>query len=367
MPDQKDKDLPGWQGEVHHVNPSAYRKNSPVVNIPTIAAQRKHPALLHEALIMSKSPRPKPSHHASTVVELSDGEFMAAWFGGAFEGKPDVGIWTSTWRRGADSWSPPAEVVKPLGAPTWNPVLFKHDASGELLLFYKVGQKPLSWKGFLKRSSDDGKTWGPPEELGPGIVGPAKNKPIELEDGTILSGSSDEGGRDGKEWTTWVEESRDKGRTWSRIGPIELEGRIIQPSLFRGKSGDVRMVIRTRKRFMALAKGNSAGHGWSNPTLTDIPCPNSGIDAVALRDGRILLVYNHSFKRGVAGRSVLSVALSHDDGETWKRVLTLEDTGSRVVEFSYPAVIQARNGEVLVSYTWGRQNIKVVLLDPKKL
>lgn len=366
VPETRDRDLIGWQGEVHHVDPSAVPKKSPVHNIQTVAGKQNHPALKFEALVMADK-RPRPSHHASTIVELSPGSFMASWFGGTFEGKPDVGIWVSRWSVGEGAWSEAKEVVAPHGVPTWNPVLFKRPSNGELLLFYKIGKHPSNWKGYLKRSSDDGQTWGEQEYLGKGIVGPAKNKPVELADGTLLAGTSDEGGSDGKYWTTWVEESKDGGRTWTRIGPIEMEGKIIQPALFFDSEGKLRMVIRSRKRYMALAKGDESGHGWGEASLTDIPCPNSGLDAVNLKDGRILLVYNHSFKRGLAGRSILAVALSADDGVTWKRALTLEDTGGKVVEFSYPAVIQASNGDVLISYTWGRQNIKTVLLDPSKL
>jgi len=229
--------------------------------------------------------------------------------------------------------------VQPHGVPTWNPVLFKtHD--GQVLLFYKVGRSPASWRGFVKRSMDNGTTWGAPELLPPGIVGPARSKPLELDDGTMLCPTSEEKGLNGKEWSCWVEESKDAGISWKRYGPIEMDGRIIQPSLFLNKDKNVHMVIRSRKRYMATSSSDRFGHEWSRPRLTAIPCPNSGLDVVRLADGRILLVYNHSFKHGVGGRGILAVALSYDDGATWDKVLSLEDSGGRVFEYSYPAVIQ---------------------------
>ena len=93
-------------------------------------------------------------------------------------------------------------------------------------------------------------------------------------------------------------------------------------------------------------------------TLTTLPNPNSGIDAVTMQDGRQLLVYNPT----THGRSPLKVAVS-GDGKEWKDVLTLEDEPGK--EFSYPAVIQAKDGTVHVVYTWKRQKIRHAVVDPR--
>ena len=98
------------------------------------------------------------------------------------------------------------------------------------------------------------------------------------------------------------------------------------------------------------------GATWSPPAPTALPNPNSGIDAVTLRDGRHVLAYNPVTE----GRGALALALS-DDGRTWARILTLED--EKGAEFSYPAVIESRDGRIHVAYTWKRRRIRHVVID----
>ena len=351
-------DLIGWQGETHvsqeNLDPTSQE------GLHSIDSS-KFNALKSQTLIMGTR-RPKPSHHASTIAEVSEGVFIASWFGGAFEGKPDVGIYAARFENG--KWGAPSLLVPPENrVPTWNPVLFV-TRKGEVLLFYKVGRTPATWRGFLLRSSDQGMTWSAPEALPDGILGPIKNKPIQLLDGTILSPSSVEKGPRGKEWEVYMESTSDDGYTWHRHGPIQLEGRIIQPSLFLDADDRVRALIRSRKHYMAAALGDSTGRVWGPAKLTGVPCPNTGLDAVKLRDGRVLMVYNHSFKSGLAGRGVLALAISDDDGVTWHTVTRLEDSGGRVLEYSYPAIIQASDLSVHITYTWRRHNIKHVVIDP---
>ena len=67
-------------------------------------------------------------------------------------------------------------------------------------------------------------------------------------------------------------------------------------------------------------------------TLTDLPNPNAGTDAVTLRDGRQLLAYNHTTK----GRTPLNLAVS-TNGIKWTLVLTLEDQpGEYLLSRNYP-------------------------------
>jgi predicted neuraminidase len=324
-------------------------------------------------LIYSLDNKPTPECHASTLVELSDG-IMAAWFGGKHERNVDVGIWISVNKKG--QWSHPVQVANgfvndTLRYPCWNPVLFK-PSRGPLMLFYKVGPSPSEWWGMLMTSGDEGKSWSYPRRLGKhnvigDLLGPVKNKPIELADGTLLCPSSSEVEVNDKDkWRVHFEFTKDLGHTWEVVGPINdgIEFNAIQPSILT-YDGKLQILCRTQQGTIAQSWSHDNGKTWSAMKATSLPNPNAGTDAVTLKDGRQLLVYNHTMTKGEfpSGRNMLNVAISKD-GVQWNPILTLERNEG---EYSYPAVIQAADGKVHISYTYLRKSIKHVVIDPSKL
>ena len=330
--------------------------------LAAVSGVAAEPGLVRSEFIFEKNP--VPSCHATTIVEAKDGALVAAWFAGEAEGKPDVSIWMA--RQVDGKWSAPvkvAEGTQPDGKrfPCWNPVLFQ-PKEGPLQLYYKIGPNPVEWWGMLRLSEDNGKTWGEARRLPEGILGPIKNKPVQLKDGTILSGSSAEGFKVGPSWQIHFERSRDNGATWEKIaveqpanGPAS-----IQPSILFLKDGGLMAIGRTKNAKLFFTVSNDQGTTWSKVDLTDLPNPNSGTDAVTLKDGRHLLIYNHTAK----GRSPLNLAVSKDD-ITREAALVLEDEPK--AEFSYPAIIQTSDGLVHVTYTWKRKLVKHVVIDPAKL
>src|ERR1700753_1164893 len=159
---------------------------------------------------------PFPSAHASTIVELRNGDLLAAWFGGTHENAADVAIWAS--RRTAGRWSTPFELVREPNIACWNPVLF-HSADDRLWLYYKFGPNARTWTGARLVSTDEARTWSQPEPLPAGLLGPLKDKPLVLPDGTIISGTSVESY---SSWAAWIDRSIDNGMTWTKIGPITV-------------------------------------------------------------------------------------------------------------------------------------------------
>ncbi len=325
-------------------------------------------------LIFQPGSVPFASSHASTIVELKGGMLMAAWFGGTGEGYPDVAIWGSRTDSGQSAWAAPVELAREAAVPCWNPVLF-HTKDGRLWLYYKFGPSPSTWTAARKYSDDEGKTWSPVEHLPAGLIGPVRAKPLVLPDGTIVSGSSTEAYHS---WAAWIERSTDNGKTWTRTGPIvppadvikpgsgdetahvpgsrewnETTG-IIQPSVVSLGGTHLRFYARSTANISRITVADSFDNGvtWTGARPIALPNPNSGIDAVALKDGRVVLVFNNT----TTGRTPLNLAVS-EDGEHFKVFDTLEDAPG---EYSYPAMIQGSNGDLYITYTWDRKSIRFV-------
>ena len=182
-----------------------------------------------------------------------------------------------------------------------------------------------------------------------------------LDDGTLLCPSSQESF---DAWACYMEITDKSVKSWQRSSPItdpENSRGIIQPAIFLTKDGNIKMLARSFKQgYIYTATSTDKGCSFSNATPTTLPNPNSAIDAIKLLDGRVLLVYNHSKKK----RFPINIAISDDDGKTWKMKLSLENKRG---EYSYPSVIQSKDGLVHITYTWKRKKIKHLVIDPKLL
>ena len=332
----------------------------------------KTPVIVRSEFIFDQAPF--PSAHASTIAETGD-TIAAAWFGGTAEGHPDVGIWLS--RYDGVRWSAPVEVasgVQPDGKryPCWNPVLFQ-PSNGPLLLFYKVGPNPREWWGIVRTSTDHGRSWSEAIKLPDGILGPIRAKPVELPDGALIAGSSTEhagwvvhierfsdltinGAPSAME--KWSPESLSSAGRWQKTGLLNDPNKFgaIQPTILVHSPTQLQILCRTQQGIIAEAWSEDAGCTWSRMSATHLPNPNAGIDATKLSDGRFLLVYNPTAQ----GREKLELAISAD-GKMWRSVIVLENSPG---EYSYPAQIQTSDGLVHITYTWNRERIKHVVIDP---
>lgn len=308
---------------------------------------------------------PFPECHAATIAETPEG-LIVAWFGGMKERYKDVCIYIS--RQVNGKWTEPEKVADgkmndTLTYACWNPVLYRHP-DGQLVLFYKVGPNVAGWKGFAKYSLDNGKTWSATITLPEGYLGPIKNKPI-LIDNQVFCPSSTEGNG----WKVHFEVVSYDGQHFSKIGPINdgKEWQTIQPSILTYPDGSLQVLCRTKNCAIAESWSTDRGKTWSPFKATALPNNNSGTDAVTLSDGRQLLVYNHVKPKDgetKGGRTPLNVAVSKD-GKKWFASLVLED--SPISQYSYPSVIQSKDGMVHIVYTWRRERVRYVKIDPSKL
>ena len=344
--------------------------------------------------------------HASTVAVMPNGDILCAWFGGTTEGADDVAIWLAI--RHEEQWSKPHELIRVLDVPTWNPVLFLPDSARlyaeskveetdvppRLLLYYRVGKKITAWRSFVIESLDGGQTWSEPQALPEDILGPIKNKPITLSDGTWLSGSSVE---TDDEWYCRIERSEDEGRTWSGVSlklPEHPKG-IIQPTVWESKPGHVHALMRSRG-VGQIVRSDSADGGltWTMPYLTGLPNNNSGLDVTKLiaspgdpgyDEGYapLALAYNPV----TSGRTPLVISVSYDNGVTWTDQLTIAEASEAVIneakqqlslsadgltkvdipgEYSYPAIISTADG-IAITYTYDRKHIHFARLSLEHL
>ena len=315
-----------------------------------------------------------PECHSASIVETKKGDLVATYFGGTKERNPDVCIWVSRKPKGSKDWTKPQLVADGVGIVNgnqlssdpgqreacWNPVLFE-TPTGELQLYFKIGPNVAGWKGWRVISKDGGKTWSKREKLPDDIYGPIKNKPV-LIGNRLIAPTSDE--RDG--WKVYFELSDDMGKTWRRTAFVEADDGVkaIQPTIIQLPDGRLEALCRTRSRHIGVTYSNDNGETWSKLQLIETPNNNSGIDAVRLQDGRYSLVCNDypiEPTKEKGARTPLSVLLS-DDGVTWQHFATLED--SPILQYSYPSIIQSRDGHLHIVYTWRRQRVKHVELVP---
>ena len=308
--------------------------------------------------------------HASNLVETPEG-LICAFFRGTREGENDVGIYLTRNVKG-DSVTNSRRIADGNGKPCWNPVLFQVEPR-QLLLWFQVGifQK---WTGMMKRSTDNGKTWSEADPLPDRFLGPIRNKPILLPDGRLLCPSSTEV----PDWRIHFELYDDAYGSWQKIEVHHQDGfDSIQPTLLLWPDGHIQALCRTCNGVIATCRSTDGGWTWTPLVDAGLPNPNSAIDAIMLRDGRALLVYNHAglyehqrrlrSMKPSGPRTPLNVAIS-EDGKSWQQIATLEDDRTpsemgRPPEFSYPSVIQTQDGKVHVTYTWRRQRIAHKIIE----
>ena len=332
----------------------------------TVTLPTRSPAVITDEFLYTKASFPEC--HSSTIAETAEGDLVATYFGGTKERNPDVCIWVQRKEKGTDTWTAPQMVADGVLSDTlrkacWNPVVYQLPG-GDLRIYFKIGKNVADWTGWQVSSTDGGRSWSPRTQLQDGFLGPVKNKPVMNEGRLIAPASVEKGG-----WRLYFEYSDDKGLSWQKTDFVEADSGVlaIQPAILVLPDGRLQAVARTRNRHIVTTYSDDNGETWSRLQLIETPNNNSGIDALTLRDGRYAMICNDwPLEPGIVKgpRTPLSLLLS-DDGLNWRRVLTVED--SPVSQYSYPSMIQTEDGNIHLIYTWRRQRIKHVVIDPSKL
>ncbi len=365
----------------------------------------------HERLIF---PLQAKHVHSSSVVECPNGDLMCAWFSGSGERvTPDVEIRGARLKRGDAAWSDVFPMADTPNLPDHNPVLFITPQQ-ELWLFWIVVPADRWEDSLLRvRMARDYMSDGPPKwywqdllllkpgdrfakEMAKGFDQLRRTLPAHDPRQRMIAAyaarlrrQSRDKSRRQRGWMTrchlvvlpsgrillplysdgflacLMAISDDQGKSWRASAPIIGAG-LNQPSVVRRRDGTLLAYMREEedlKHRVLLSESHDDGETWSLAVSTDLPNPNSSLEALVLRDGRWVLVYNDS----EVDRHTLLLALSDDEGHTWLWRRHLENTpGGR---FHYPSIIQTRDGRINLTYTYQPgprtgKSIKHVTLDP---
>jgi predicted neuraminidase len=331
-------------------------------------------------------PLEKWHNHSSSVVELPNGDLLVCWFHGSGERTADdTLIRGARWNRSTRKWTEPFLMADTPGFPETNPVLFI-DSHQRLFFFwpliiahrwetalmkyristdYQQPNGPPNWQfqdnivlvpkniGALTRA------WAGSDERGARWIAHAEDEyysrmgwftrthPLELPSGRILVPMYSDGFSFGI-----MAISDDAGRTWSASEPIVGAGSI-QPSVVRKKDGTLVAYLRDngpppKRAHMSVSKDD--GVSWTPARDSDLPNPGTSLEAILLRNGNWIMIYNDLEN----GRYSLVAAISDDEGATWKWKRHLDGNPAVKInsQYHYPSAIQARDGSIHATYSY---------------
>lgn len=313
--------------------------------------------------------------HTPSIIEGQNGVLLAGWSSNGPHGDEDPTNYIEIVRSldGGATWSRPNAATPPSAV---NPV-FLRAANGDPVLFYMFNHSPRQDDGSIvfRRTRDNGLTWSEPTAVDIGAtVAIMVNNGITLPDGSWMISLHYDHAQQGEhfsvdnaDYVACVAVSRDEGRTWTRHDAARIPNEshnpndkswAVEPSLALTRDGLLRMVIRTRNGWLYQTTSRDLGHTWEPVAKMGYSNDDAKPSIVELEKGRELLLWNDTRLLDFPLRFPLMATLSEDDGRTWFRSVTLEDTA---VALDYPSAIQVGDSIKLV-YGYDRRQMRFVNL-----
>jgi len=324
-------------------------------------------------------PPEKWHNHSSSLVELPNGDLFVCWYHGSGERTADdVIVEGSRLKRGSHQWTDRSLLADTPGFPDTNPVMFV-DSRERLYLFwapiianewhtalikYRIAFEPKKWPVHWDHQDNvllipkniaaktravygaDSKVTARAEDKYFSRMGWfGRTHPLELPSGRILLPLYSDGYS-----FSLMAITDDRGITWTASEPIITHGGI-QPSVVRKNDGTLVAYMRDNgppPKRVQIAYSKDDGVSWTDSTDTDIPNPGVSIEAIRLKSGNWLMIYNDL----ESGRYSLAAALSDDEGATWKWKKNLERSDNHRNQYHYPSVIQTKDGKIHLTYSY---------------
>lgn len=309
-----------------------------------------------------------PESHGSTIVELPDGDLLAAWYAGSREKGDDVAILGVRRPKGSEQWSRWFVLADDPERSDGNPVLFV-DNDGTVWLFYNTmygsgegrtrpGTGWTTCKIHYKISTDHGRTWSFPATLTEELGYLTRCSPLQIKNGDILLPAHDE-----RDWSSLFFIAEEGGPIWTTGQRFDCGGGFhwgnIEPTVIQRADESLLCYMRaggpTTKRIWR-SESFDKGRTWTEPATVSLPNPDSAIDLLRLKNGHVVLAFNNS----TTARTPLTLALSIDDGDSWTSFRNVE---SGEGSFSYPSMVQTADGLIHMTYTYSRETIKHVVFN----
>ena len=308
-----------------------------------------------------------PRQSEGDIVVLRDGTLFAVW-SDFYEKANDHAPARISAARSTDSgrtWGPRFTLQENTGLSNVMCASLVRSRTGDILFFYLQKNSTTDLKAYVRRSTDDAQTWGPPVLMmpEPGYHVMNNARVIQLKTGRLLApvATSLQVGTKNDNFKTVVYRSDDDGRTWQR-GTTFLSAPkrgAMEPGLIELKDGRVLQIIRTQTGKIWHAYSADGGDTWTEATPWTIEAPEAPSTlARNPANGDWLLVWNPTVvwsnpEKTVLGtnhggpRTPLAAMISRDEGRTWSVPKNLESNANAT--YAYTS-ITFHDGRALLSY-----------------